>query len=137
MSRWKNSRIMSLLLLFDIGNTHTHIGLGDHHRVRRQTNIPTESWLSGEATDAVRRFIGSRPIAGVALCSVVPKVTPRVERFGRQIAEGAPLTLTPKTIRGVGIDYPKPNTIGPDRLANAVAVHHSFGAPAVVVDFGT
>jgi type III pantothenate kinase len=38
---------------------------------------------------------------------------------------------------GVGIDYPKPETIGPDRLANAVAVAHHFGAPAVVVDFGT
>ena len=30
-----------------------------------------------------------------------------------------------------------PNTIGPDRLANAVAVRHHYGAPAVVVDFGT
>ena len=47
------------------------------------------------------------------------------------------LELTPKTLRGVGIDYPKPNTIGPDRLANAVAVARHFGAPSVVVDFGT
>jgi type III pantothenate kinase len=47
------------------------------------------------------------------------------------------LVLTPKTLRGVGIDYPNPETIGPDRLANAVAVTHRFGAPAVVVDFGT
>jgi type III pantothenate kinase len=45
--------------------------------------------------------------------------------------------LTPKTLRGVGVDYPKPNTIGPDRLANAAAVKHHHGAPAVVVDFGT
>jgi type III pantothenate kinase len=37
----------------------------------------------------------------------------------------------------VGIDYPAPQTIGPDRLANAVAVRARFGAPAVVVDFGT
>jgi len=49
----------------------------------------------------------------------------------------APLELTPKTLRGVGIDYPKPQTIGPDRLANAVAARHRFGAPVVVVDFGT
>jgi type III pantothenate kinase len=45
--------------------------------------------------------------------------------------------LTPATVRGVGIDYPAPQTIGPDRLANAVAVRTHFGAPAVVVDFGT
>jgi type III pantothenate kinase len=47
------------------------------------------------------------------------------------------LELSPDTLRGVGIDYPKPATIGGDRLANAVAVRHQFGAPAVVVDFGT
>jgi type III pantothenate kinase len=40
-------------------------------------------------------------------------------------------------VRGVGIDYPDPKTIGADRLANAVAVRRHFGAPAVVVDFGT
>ena len=51
---------------------------------------------------------------------------------------GVPLLeLTPKTVRGVGIDYPKPNSIGPDRLANAVAARKRFGAPVVVVDFGT
>ena len=37
----------------------------------------------------------------------------------------------------MGIDYPKPDSIGPDRLANAVAACASFGAPVVVVDFGT
>ena len=37
----------------------------------------------------------------------------------------------------MGIDYPKPNSIGPDRLANSVAAKFRFGAPVVVVDFGT
>jgi type III pantothenate kinase len=40
-------------------------------------------------------------------------------------------------LQGVGIDYPKPQTIGPDRLANALAARHHFGAPVIVVDFGT
>jgi type III pantothenate kinase len=47
------------------------------------------------------------------------------------------LVLTPRTVVHVGIDYPRPETIGADRLANAVAVKHKFGSPAVVVDFGT
>jgi type III pantothenate kinase len=73
------------------------------------------------------------------LCSVVPKATPLVERAARSLGGRSltPLVLSPETIRGVGIDYPHPDTIGPDRLANAVAVHHAYGAPAVVVDFGT
>ena len=47
------------------------------------------------------------------------------------------LELTPLTLRGVGIDYPRPKTIGPDRLANAVAARFHYGAPSVVIDFGT
>ena len=38
---------------------------------------------------------------------------------------------------GVGVDYPAPETIGADRLANAVAVNELYGRPAIVVDFGT
>jgi type III pantothenate kinase len=38
---------------------------------------------------------------------------------------------------GIGIDYPEPETVGPDRLANAIAARHHFGAPVVVLDFGT
>src|SRR5439155_23486396 len=49
----------------------------------------------------------------------------------------AALELSPRNVTGVSINYPRPNPIGPDRLANAVAVRHKFGAPAVVVDFGT
>jgi type III pantothenate kinase len=42
-----------------------------------------------------------------------------------------------KIALGVGIDYPRPETIGADRLANATAVVTLYGSPAVVVDFGT
>jgi type III pantothenate kinase len=47
------------------------------------------------------------------------------------------LELTAQTVRGVGIDYPKPQTIGADRIANSIAALKHFGAPVVVVDFGT
>ncbi len=71
------------------------------------------------------------------MCSVVPRATPLVRKSVRRLWKLNSLELTPETLRGVGIDYPKPNTIGPDRLANAVAARHYFGAPVVVVDFGT
>ncbi len=126
-----------MLLLLDIGNTHTHLGLARADRVFRQTNIKTADWFTGDAPVAVTKFIGRANLIGVALCSVVPKATPLAQTFIGKISGAAALELTPATITGVGIDYPKPATIGPDRLANAVAAHHHFGAPAVVVDFGT
>ena len=126
-----------MILLFDIGNTHTHIGLANGRRVLRQINVPTREWFAGNAKNRVARFVGIKKIEGAILCSVVPRATPKVRKATRQLWNLSILELTPKTLRGVGIDYPRPETIGPDRLANAVAVHKHFGAPAVVVDFGT
>ena len=71
------------------------------------------------------------------MCSVVPAVTPLVSFFAREKLGVAPWALTARTVRGIGIDYPKPQTIGADRLANALAARQGFGAPVAVVDFGT
>ena len=140
-----------MILLFDIGNTHTHIGLADDRRVLRQTDIPTLTWFGGGAAALVKKFAGKNRIDGAILCSVVPRATPLVRKYLAQIGTpgtvpartkktrhragtvpGVPLIeLNPKTLRGVGIDYPKPNSIGPDRLANAVAARHRFGAPRI------
>jgi len=126
-----------MILLFDIGNSNTHIGLADERRVVRQADIPTTSWFDGTAHAQLAKCIGKTKLEGAALCSVVPKATPHAHRTANEFCGLVCLELTPKTLRGVGIDYPKPNTIGPDRLANAVAARHHFGAPVVVVDFGT
>jgi type III pantothenate kinase len=126
-----------MILLFDIGNTNTHLGLANSSRLLRQTDIPTAAWFSGKAGAQLKKFIGAAKIEGAALCSVVPRATPFVRRTVKRNWDCAALELTPKTLRGVGIDYPTPDTIGPDRLANAVAARHHFGAPVVVVDFGT
>jgi type III pantothenate kinase len=145
-----------MLLLFDIGNTNTHVGLANGQRVVKQANLPTAGWFDGTTAKRVRRFIGRRRPEGAAFCSVVPRATPFVHKFIARL--GAPSTgsarkrvhqragavpgvplleLTAKTVRGVGIDYPKPESIGPDRLADAAAARHQFGAPVVVLDFGT
>jgi type III pantothenate kinase len=125
-----------VIALFDIGNTHTHLGLANSSRVLRHTDIPTRDWRGAAAKKAAAAFL-TGPITGAILCSVAPAVTPMVERFLKTKFRLPCLQLTAETVRGVGIDYPEPDTIGADRLANAVAVKHHFGAPAVVVDFGT
>jgi type III pantothenate kinase len=125
------------LLLLDVGNTHTHLGLADGARVRRQSNFPTAAWLDDRGAGLVERFAGLDRVDAAALCSVVPRVSPAVRRAVRRLWGARCFELTAQTVRGVGLDYPKPQTIGPDRLANAVAVRRRFGAPAVVVDFGT
>lgn len=126
-----------MLLLSDIGNTHTHLGLANEQRVLKQANIPTAGWFDGTASARLAKFAGGARLEGAAVCSVVPLATPQLRRTIHQLWDLACLELTPGTLRGVGIRYPKPQTIGPDRLANAVAARHYFGAPSIVVDFGT
>jgi type III pantothenate kinase len=126
-----------VIVLVDIGNTHTHVGLASSRRVLRHTDVVTREWSVGASKSAAARFLKKTPLTGAILCSVVPSATPVVKDFLRSEFGLACAELTARTVKGVGIDYPKPATIGPDRLANAVAVKHHFGAPAVVLDFGT
>jgi type III pantothenate kinase len=126
-----------MLLLLDIGNTHTHLGLANARRILRQAELPTAGWHADSNMRRLRRFAGRAKLTGVALCSVVPAATRRVRRALRAHYPLPVFELTHRTVTGVRVNYPKPETIGPDRLANAVAVRHHFGAPAVAVDFGT
>ena len=126
-----------MILLFDIGNTHTHLGLANSQRVVKQADVPSAAWFDGTAPKRVVRFVARAPLEGAACCSVVPRATPLLHRAVRHSWRLPCLELTPATLRGVGIDYPKPNSIGPDRLANAAAARHRVGVPVVVVDFGT
>lgn len=124
-------------LLLDIGNTNTHVGLANESCVLRQTDISTALFRAGRADQHLRNFVGRHKVTGAMLCSVVPKATPKVQAVVRKLWKLRAQELTPQNVRGVGIDYPKPRRIGPDRLANAVAAQWHFGSPVVVVDFGT
>ncbi len=126
-----------MLLLLDLGNTHTHIGLANASRVIRQANLKTTAWREGKALSQLKQFVGRANLTGAALCSVVPQATPLARKSIRQLYDMDARVLTARTVQGIGIRYPKPDTIGPDRLANALAAKDAYGAPVVVVDFGT
>jgi type III pantothenate kinase len=126
------------LLLIDIGNTHTHLGLARGQRILRTCDLRTADWATLDNLLAIQQWLGtSTPPAHACLCSVVPSVNPSVQSALQQLFGIQALQLSPATVRGIGIHYPRPETIGQDRLANAIAVAHHFGAPSVVVDFGT
>lgn len=126
-----------LLLLLDVGNTHTHVGLGDARRTRILGDLPTAAWRDGSAASLLRELLGKSRPDRAGFCSVVPGVNDAVRTILGAELGLTPHQLGPDTLRGVGIRYPKPHTIGQDRLANAVAARHHHGAPVLVVDFGT
>jgi hypothetical protein len=85
-----NGNVSKMILLFDIGNTNTHVGLATGRRVVKQTDVPTASWFNGTAAKLVRKFAGHATLYGAVLCSVVPRATPEVREFIAQL--GAPST---------------------------------------------
>jgi type III pantothenate kinase len=117
-------------LLVDISNSYTKLAFATRQRIGKPIRHPTK-----ELTVAfLRRFLRSRHVATIVVSSVVPRKNKVVVA-----AAGSTrlLFLTPELNLGVGIDYPAPQSIGADRLANAAAVAQLYGFPAIVVDFGT
>lgn len=100
-------------------------------------HLPTAAWHNDQMVRPLSRFVGKNRVTGVAVCSVVPKATGKAEKQIEALWRLKMFQLNYKSLLGIGIDYPAPQTIGPDRLANALAARHDFGAPVVVVDFGT
>lgn len=116
-------------LLIDIGNGRTKFGLSTAEEILDRREGATREI----SPDAVREITRGWEFDGAVLCSVVPKAVPAFrEVFGEKLIE-----LRHDTPMGIGIRYPKPESIGPDRLANAVALAHMHGAPGIVIDFGT
>src|SRR5439155_24933941 len=76
-----------------------------------------------------------RNVRTLLVSSVVPAKNSAISRAARKKAKV--IWLDWKLKLGVEIDYPKPRSIGADRLANAAAVVQLYGYPAIVVDFGT
>src|SRR5215217_6726402 len=72
-----------MLLLLDIGNTHTHIGLADGAEAQALDNVSTAGWSNGTAQTAISTLLGKRRVQGLAFCSVVPRATRRCVAFAR------------------------------------------------------
>lgn len=71
------------------------------------------------------------------VATVVPARGPEWMATLKTLVKGPVRMLDHRTRLGLPVTYPKPASIGPDRLANACAGVHRYGAPLIVADFGT
>jgi type III pantothenate kinase len=117
-------------LLIDISNSFTKLAYASKMKIGRSQKVAT-SRFDG---NFLRQFINRRRIDSWIVSSVVPKKDREVRKAAGKTKV---LWLNSRLKLGVGIDYPRPKSIGADRLANAAAVAALYGCPAIVVDFGT
>ena len=117
-------------LLIDNSNSFTKFALSSETRLGPRRKLRTREITP----DSLTQILHGWKFRRVVMCSVVPE---KSAVLAAHLAAYPVLTVSARIELGIGIDYPKPRTIGADRLANAVSATHFFGAPVVVVDFGT
>ncbi len=125
------------VLVIDVGNTSTTVGLFRCGRVSRIQRLDTRNTTIASIGKIARAVAGQMSVTGAMIASVVPSVDRLWENALRTRVDG-PIDFVRHTSQlGVEIRYPQPEKIGADRLANAAAGVHLYGAPLIVVDFGT
>jgi type III pantothenate kinase len=118
-------------LLIDNSNSFTKLALASRDALLGQPRrIPTPEVSAASLAKALRGW----RFETVVLSSVVPK---KGALISQALAFHCVIRVHAKLQLGVGLDYPKPETIGADRLANAAFAAASFRPPVIVVDFGT
>ncbi len=126
----KLPREMTDYLLVDISNSYTKLAFASVTRISTPVRIATGRL----SRSVVARFLRKQKVRKIVVSSVVPAKNRAISKAAGKVDV---LWLDSTLKLGVGIDYPKPKSIGADRLANAAAVTALYGFPAIVVDFGT
>jgi type III pantothenate kinase len=125
------------LLAIDVGNTETVLGLFEGPELAEHRRLSTEPARTGDEIGALlRSLLDLDGLEGISLASSVPRLLRAYEEVAAGLGTEI-LILGPGTRTGVPIRYDDPREVGPDRIANAVAARERYGAPAIVVDFGT
>jgi len=127
-----------VLLAVDVGNTQTVFGLFDAAELTEHWRIATERHRSGDELGAqYQSFLDLGRVDGISLASTVPQLSRSYQEFARRYTDAELLELGPGVKTGIVVRYDDPREVGPDRVANAVAATERYGAPCIVVDFGT
>jgi type III pantothenate kinase len=126
-----------LLLAVDVGNTETVFGLYDGEALAERWRVATEANRTGDELGALLgNFLDVSTLSGICLSSTVPRLIREYEQLAARSGRDL-LVVGPGTRTGIPILYDDPREVGPDRIMNAVAAKERYGAPAIVVDFGT
>jgi type III pantothenate kinase len=132
-----------MLLGIDIGNMNTKFGLFEGDRLRAHWRIATDrAKLSDEYAMLLLNLFASErlqsgDVTGCAISSVVPPLTPAFTELARRYLKQEPIVVGPGVRTGLSIRTDHPAELGADLIVNAVAARQMYGAPVIVIGFGT
>jgi len=132
-----------MLLAIDAGNTNITIAVFEHDQLRIHWRLKTDASRTGDEYGSELRNlfwlfqIDQRQLEAIVIASVVPALNPALEQLAQVYCLLPPVFVDHTTRTGLKIVYDDPSQLGADRIVDAVAAVAKYGAPCIVVDFGT
>jgi type III pantothenate kinase len=133
-----------VLLVVDVGNTQTHIGLMVDGKVVNEWRIATvRHRTSDELAGLLQGFFSLQretlreAVDEVGIASVVPRLTQQWTEMSDRHLGITPFVVGPGARTGIRIAMKNPSEVGADRIVNAVAAFEAYGGPCIVADYGT
>ena len=132
-----------MLLVVDVGNTNTVLGLFDGENLVHDWRIRT---VVDHTVDEYGMLIynlyksskiGSKRISDIIISCVVPPMLNILEPLCEKYFHLKPLIVGPGVKTGMPIYYDNPKEVGADRIVNAVAAYEKYRRDLIIVDFGT
>ena len=132
-----------MLLVVDIGNTNTVLGIFDDDNLRFRYRVATNlKRTSDELVATLFNMLNIHKISiddidDTIIASVVPDIMYSWQSCNRKIFGKDPIIVDHTTDTGIVIDYDSPREVGADRIVDSVAVYNKYGGPSIIVDMGT
>lgn len=132
-----------MILVVDVGNTNIVLGLYRGRQLLHDWRLGTDRSATADEYGMVlanlfhHADIRFQDIEGIIISSVVPPLMISLEELCLKYMKLKPLIVGPGLKTGLNIRYENPREVGADRIVNAVAGIELYGAPLVIVDFGT
>lgn len=135
-----------MLLVIDVGNTNTSLGLFDGEHLLYDWRIRT---VIGHTVDEYGVLIynlyhssrmkdgGLKSVTDIIISCVVPPMLNILEPVCVKYFNIRPIIVGPETKTGMPVFYDNPREIGADRIVNAVAAYNKYQKECIIVDFGT
>lgn len=133
-----------MLLVIDVGNTNTVIGVYDGDTLKYDWRIRTIRDTTADEFNVLANALFSdkgilrSTIRKIVISSVVPSSVPILNAFCEKYLGLSPLWINPVSVKKLmPILYHNPNEVGADRIVNAVAAYRKYKTSLIVIDFGT
>ncbi|MFB3924822.1 MAG: type III pantothenate kinase [Syntrophales bacterium] len=132
-----------MLLVIDVGNTNTVLGLYDRDKLLHSWRIRTVADHTADEYGILilnlykTSRVSSRSVSDIIISCVVPPMLNILEPLCLKYFDIKPMIVGPGIKTGMPIFYDNPKEVGADRIVNAVAGYEKYREELIIVDFGT